>query len=263
MRVLGAPALIIVAAVFSAVPLYAQERPFIFSVSTSTETKAKQLRIDLEVGAGERAFQSDTANQPERRIGLLASVGRMTFLARFGVADTGSAYQSSQGAELLVSLRDRSSGVAVAAGGGIQHEAGGTSVLLARVLAAHESPQWRAHGNLLFQKPFAVGRDTVDVITTAGWARKMGSGLALGVEAIGEDLEAFWDGSEAEGGARLLLGPSLHLMPPGRRWQITAAGGPTLHPAITGRSSDALRDLPPTARRVGYAARTSLSISLF
>jgi hypothetical protein len=248
----------------TAIPVRAQERPFIFSVATTTERDAKQIRIDYEVGAGERAFQSDTSNQPEQRLGVQASVGRVTFLARFGVAQTGSAYQSSQAGEVLVSLIAGSARhLALAVGGGIQHEAVGTDVLLARVLAARELPEWRAHANVVLQKPLAAGRDTVDLATTAGWARKLTSGVAFGLEAIGEDLEGFWDRSEAEGGARLLIGPSFHLMPVGRPWQLTAAGGPMLHPSLTGRSSDALRDLPSTTRQWGYAARASLSVSLF
>ena len=33
-------------------------------------------RFDYEVGLGERAFQSDTSNQPEQRCGVQASLGR-------------------------------------------------------------------------------------------------------------------------------------------------------------------------------------------
>ena len=43
------------------------------------------------------------------------------------------------------------------------------------------------------------------------------TGISLGVEAIGEDLEGFWEEEEAEGGARLLMGPSLRISPAGRR----------------------------------------------
>jgi hypothetical protein len=46
----------------------AQERPFLFSVATSEDAKPA-VRFDYDVGVGERAFQSDIANQPEQRIG--------------------------------------------------------------------------------------------------------------------------------------------------------------------------------------------------
>ena len=86
--------------------------------------------------------------------------------------------------------------------------------------------------------------------------------MSLGVEAIGEDLEGFWDAEEAEGGARILAGPSLHISPTGRRWQMTATGGPVFHPSNSSRSSGAIRDLPPITTGTSYAVKASLSIAL-
>ena len=243
----------------------AQDRPFLFSVTTAVADPSKpSMRIDYDVGAGERAFQSGTGNQPEQRIGIQATRGRFTMIGRVGLVAAGSAYQSAQAGEVLVSLVEPSqSRFAVAAGGGVQHEAGGVDVLLGRIVGGRESDTWRLHGNLLFQKPLATGRDSVDLITTVGWARKLTPTLALGVEGVAEDLEGFWDSQEAEGGARLLLGPSLHIAPSGRKWQLTATGGPAFHPSDTGRSSAALRDLPPTEKRIGYGARVGLAMRLF
>jgi hypothetical protein len=95
-----------------------------------------------------------------------------------------------------------------------------------------------------------------------GWAQRRTSAVSLGVEAIGEDLEGFWEAEEAEGGARLLAGPSPRIAPAGRRWQFLATGGPLFHPSGTHRSSDAFRDLPPETRRVCYALKAALSIAL-
>jgi hypothetical protein len=243
------------------VPAAAQERPFLFTTTTAENGKPA-LRFDYDVGIGERAFQSDIANQPEQRIGVQASRGRLTVLARFGIAEVGSAYQSSQSGEALYSLLGPARGVALAAGGGMLHEADGVNVLLARVVAGRNTDASRLYGNLLFQKPLSAGRDALDLITSVGWARKFSRGVSLGVEAIGEDLEGFWEPDEAEGGARLLAGPSLHVSPAGRRWQLTATGGPVFHPSDTGRGSGALRDLPPDTRRASYAFKVSLSIAL-
>ena len=239
----------------------AQERPFLFSVSTATNVQPA-ARLDYDVGVGERAFQSDVANQPEQRIGLQATYGRLTFLARVGIAEVGSSYQSSQSGEALYSLVGPTRAVRLAGGGGVLHEPGGVNVLLARVVAGRDADRWRLDGNVLFQKPMAAGRDTVDVITSVGWARKLSPALALGVEAIGEDLEGFWEAEEAEGGARLLAGPSLHIAPPGQRWQLIATGGPLFHPSDTRRSSGAFRDLPPETKRASYAFKASFSIAL-
>jgi len=251
--------------VLGATTAAAQDRPFLFSVSTATTDPAKTaIRVDFDIGAGERAFQSDTGNQPEQRVGIHASRGRFTILGRVGLVSAGSAYQSSQSGELLVSLLSPARRtLTVAAGGGVLHEAGGTNVLLARVVGARETELWRLHGNAVFQKPLAADRDAIDLITSFGWAWRLTSSMALGVEGIGEDLEGFWGAQEAEGGARLLVGPSVHVAPAGRKWQLTATGGPAFHPSNTGRASGALRDLPPSNRRVGYAVKAGLTYRLF
>jgi hypothetical protein len=239
----------------------AQERPFLFSISTATEQKPA-VRFDYDIGVGERAFQSDVANQPEQRVGVQASYRRLTLLARVGIAEVGSAYQSSQSWEVLYSLLGPSRRTSLAAGGGMLHEPDGVNVWLGRIVAGRNADTWLVHGNLLFQKPIATDRDAVDLITSVGWAHKLPHGMSLGAEAIGEDLEGFWEAEEAEGGARLLVGPSFHVSPTGRRWQFIATGGPLFHPSDTGRSSDAFRDLPPETKHTSYAFKASLSISI-
>jgi hypothetical protein len=245
----------------AAAPAAAQERPFLFSVSTTSEARPA-VRFDYDVGIGERAFQSDISNQPEQRVGVHASYGRLTLLARVGIVEVGSAYQSSQSGELLYSILGSARPVALAAGGGLLHEADGINVVTARVVGGKNARSWRLQGNVLFQKPLSSERDAVDLISSVGWARKLSHGVSLGVEAIGEDLEGFWDSAEAEGGARLLAGPSLHISPAGQRWQLIATGGPLFHPSDTGRASGALRDLPPDPARSSYAFKASFSIAL-
>jgi hypothetical protein len=249
------------ATLFMGVPAAAQERPFLFLTTTAEATKPA-ARFDYEVGLGEHAFRSDVSNQPEQRVGVQASLGRLTFLGRFGISDVGSSYQSSQSAEALYSLLEPGRRMALAAGGGVLHEAEGVNVVLARVIAGRNTEVSRLYGNLVFQKPMSTERDAVDLMTSVGWARKLSHGVSLGVEAVGEDLEGFWDPLEAEGGARLLAGPSLHISPAKGRWQLTATGGPVFHPSDTGHVSSALRDLSPDTKNTSYAFRVSLSIGL-
>ena len=231
-----------------------------FSIAT-TPAEKPAVRFDYDVGVGERTFQSDVANRPEHRLGVHASLGRVTLVARLGVGETGSSYESSQSGELLYSLGSRTA-MSLAGGGGVLHEPGGVNVLLARVVGGRNTAAWRLDGNVLFQKPMSSNRDAVDLITTVGWARKLSHGVSIGAEAIGEDLEGFWSDEEAEGGARLLVGPSLHILPASHHWQMVVTGGPLFHPADTGRSSDAFRDLPPEMSRASYAFKASLSVSL-
>jgi hypothetical protein len=252
---------ILPAALLAATPVSAQDRPFLFSVATTVDPKPA-VRFDYDVGVGERAFQSDVSNRPEQRVGVQASYGRLTFLARFGIAEVGSSYESSQSGEVLFSMLGRGRPVSLAAGGGVLHEPAGGNVLLARVMGGRATDASQLQGNLLFQKPLSSERDAVDLITSVGWARRLSRAVSLGVEAIGEDLEGFWEEEEAEGGARLLVGPSLHIAPAGRRWQLTATGGPLFHPTDNRLSSDALRDLPPETKQVSYAFKVAVSISL-
>ena len=231
-----------------------------FSLTTVRDASKSQVLVDYDVGLGERAFHSDMSNAPEQRVGMQASLGRWTLVGRVGLSSVAGSYQRSQQGEALFSvLTQASSGVALAVGGGMLHEAGGVDVLLARFVAGREYQDWRLHGNVLFQIPRSASRDAVDLISTVGWARRLNPAVSLGVEGIGEDLEGFWDPAEAEGGARLLVGPSLHVAPPGKKWQLSLAGGPTVHPSGSSRSTDALRDLPSTTRPHGYAFRTSFA----
>lgn len=247
---------------FCAAAVYAQDKPFVYSITTATESTRPQARVDLEVGMGESAFQGSSAYQPEQRVIVQGSVGRFTLVGRVGLADTGSSYQSSQSGEVLVSLTAPTSALTVSAGGGVQHEAEGTNVLLSRFVVATGNDDWASQANVVLQHPLAPGRDSVDLLLTAGVGRKIAGHASIGIEGIGEDLEGFWDPTEAEGGARLLIGPSFHLSSASHKWQFLCAGGPTLHPRANDRSSDALRDLPPTPRRYGYAVQAGLSVAL-
>jgi hypothetical protein len=131
-------------------------------------------------------------------------------------------------------------------------------VLLGRIAVGHSSARATLFGNARFERALSGGRDAVDLVTSAGWRRRFGS-VHLGVEAIGEDLEAFWEPSEAEGGARIFAGPSMHLSRPGRPWSVSLCGGPILYATISSRTSSAVRDLGATGSR--YAMRLSFGYS--
>ena len=98
----------------------------------------------------------------------------------------------------------------------LQIAAGGyrdvTGVFVPRVRALLGRSWGRLHtqvsGN--FEMPIAHSRDGLDVILGAAAAWQATAQTSVGLEAIGEDLEAIWDSRESEGGARLLAGPSVH-----------------------------------------------------
>jgi hypothetical protein len=78
------------------------------------------------------------------------------------------------------------------------------------------------------------------------------STLWLGVEAVGSDLEGFWDSGEAEGGATLFVGPTLAFSPAGS-WRLVVGGGAVLRTT----SSTAA---PSAQQRSGYVLRTSVRL---
>jgi hypothetical protein len=143
---------------------------------------------------------------------------------------------------------------------GIRHESSGVNVLLGRVVAGRSFDAWRLDGNALFEKPYAaLGRDALDLITTVGVSRRLFPAVYAGAELIGEDLEGFWEADEAEGGARVLIGPSLRIAPTTKRWQVSVAGGPVIHATRSDRISEATRGLSMSNGRNGYAVRAALS----
>ncbi len=231
-----------------------------FSLVTAREASKPAVAFAYDVGVGDTAFRGTQSNGPEKRIGIQASLGRWTFVGRVGVASSDVTYQTSQQGEVLYSVfTQASSGVAVAVGGGMLREPGGTTVALARVVAGREFGAWRLHGNALFQKATATGRDPLDLVTTVGWARRLGASVSLGVEGIAEDVEGSWNPAEAEGGARLLIGPSLHVAPP-RRALAALRGWWSDVPSVRHWPPErgAPRPAPTSAAR-SYAFRTSFS----
>jgi hypothetical protein len=257
-RVPGAAVALVLAAI-AVPPVAAQDRPFLFSVSTP-DRDDRRAAMHYDVSFGERAFDLVEGDHPEQRFGIQASFGKgFMALARVGVAADGSDTRSSQQGELLYDfLHARSRPTSLALGMGMRHESDGINVLLGRVVAGHKFDAWRVDGNLLFEKPFSTGRDALDLITTFGVARQLTRSLHAGLEVIGEDLEGFWEEDEAEGGARLMAGPALRFAPPARHWQVSVAGGPIVHATRSSRASDAARSLG-SSNRDGFALRVALS----
>ena len=264
-RLIGAAVL---AASLSAAPTAAraqeatQDRRFLFSISTLPADRPR-VSVHLDTLVGERAFDVVDSDRPEQRFGVQAALAhRLTFVGRIGMAinddDMRFSRGSSQQGELLYSvIESPRSEASVAVGAGMRHESAGVNVLTGRIAAGRTFSAWRLDGNVLFERPFSLGRDAVDVITTFGVSRALTRAVHAGVEIIGEDLEGFWEADETEGGARLLVGPSLRIAPPSRHWQIGAAGGPMIHATRSGRTSDASRSLPASSGHTGYAARVA------
>jgi hypothetical protein len=246
------------ALVFTAAPAWAQVQPFVFTLTTLPHDGGSRVGVRYDAGYAERTAPAFGYEGLEQRLGAQAVLGRgFTLVAQAGIGlggdgETGSILE----AELLKDVLGASSPVRLALGGGIRREWTGDPTLLARASLGHAGRHSMLFGNLRLEKPFEEGRDALDLLTSLGWHYRLGSAVQLGVEALGEDLEGFWEPEEAEGGARLFVGPSLHWSPPGRKLYASLAGGPIVYATRSARTSDAPRPLGASGN--GYTVRFSL-----
>ena len=241
----------------------AQTRPFVFTITTLPESSERRWNVHYEAGYGERTAEPFGFDGVAQRVGIQGTLGGgFTLLGHAGLGLGSGAHSStstSQEIELLKDLRPASRGVGIAMGLGVRREWEGATVLLGRVSAGQAFAGSSLFGNLLFERPLEQGRDGIDLITTLGWLRRVGPVLQVGVEAVGEDLEGLWEKEEAEGGAKVFVGPSLHVAPPHSSWSASLSGGPIFYATRTGRSSPAARPLEATGN--GYTVRLMVGYS--
>lgn len=90
------------------------------------------------------------------------------------------------------------------------HELSGDDGAWVTVQTGFETGILRSQVSIHVEHIFAPGRDAADIMITAGVGFRVLSFMRLGVEYVGQDLESvFQSDSDAEGGARHLLGPTV------------------------------------------------------
>jgi hypothetical protein len=242
----------------------AQTQPFLFTVTTLPPTSPDdRWSVRYESGYGERTAEPFGFDGLTQRVSIQGSLPKgFTVLGQLGLGlgrGEPSSTSTSQEIEVLKDLRGARQGVGIAVGLGLRHEWAGATVVLGRISAGHSFARSTLFGNVRIERPFDVGRDTVDIISSLGWMHRIGSAFHLGVETLGEDLEGFWEEEEAEGGAKLFVGPSMRLAPPHAAWSVSLAGGPIVYATRSGRTSPAARPLEATDN--GYTVRFSVGYS--
>lgn len=231
----------------------AQGRAMLFSINTVDAPRGSYVAT-FEGALSDQGFEPASAGRYEQTLSAQAGLpGRFVLAARAGFAQ---GQPNSRGAGALELLREvgpsgRATSMFVGVGGGLDFSH--TQLATVRLGLAHKSLENRLQGNVLFEKPLSSDRDAVDVVGTVGWLRRVSSVAELGVEAVGQDLEGFWDANEAEGGARLLVGPTLAVAPVGAGWRFIVGGGVVVRATSSGRVSGAERPLSTTAN--GYVLR--------
>jgi hypothetical protein len=228
-------------------------QPFLFSTLPAPAGGAALASVDA--GYAQQAFRALAPEALEMRLGLLAPLGRrLTLLSSAGLVPGGeSAGVMLHGELMLGVLSGRPGALSVGLGGVREYD--GTGVALARVAAVRAGAGWQLAGNVRVEHPFARDRDALDLLTSAGYTRRLHPALALGVEGVAEDLEGLVEREEAEGGAKLMLGPTLALGTERSRWLLLLGAGPVLYVNRNVRSTTAERDLRSSS---GFVLRLSL-----
>ncbi|MEP6493915.1 MAG: hypothetical protein ABJF01_14635 [bacterium] len=235
------------------------QSPFLFTaLPSSAQTRAVTA---VDAGYNARAFEPVAGERLEPRASAFVPLSpRFAVQGQFAAASTLDHHtRVAEQMELMVTPLRRGA-FSLGTNVGVRHEYTGTTVLLARMVGARTSEHSALAADVLIEHPYAAGRDAVDVVTTVGAMRAVASGLWLGVEAVGSDLEGLWDSEEAEGGATVLVGPTLALAV-SNRWRLVVGGGPVLR-ATTDRARAGLSG--PTSTQLpqqsGYVIRTSLRL---
>lgn len=209
------------------------------------------------------AFGYDGVGQQLALKGYLGAKFTLYANATLGIPADGSDVSSSQQVEVIRNFigGKRSEGLRFGVGLGANRDFSDVYSLLSRVTGAFDANRWRLGGNLLLEKSFAGDRDKVDVITSIGAHYRISGNFFAGIEGIGEDLEGLWEEDEAEGGAKIMLGPSLNLVPNRTRFNFSLSGGPVFYVTRSSETNpNAIRELP-SENGLTLRARIIYSIS--
>lgn len=230
---------------------------FLFaSLPSSTQPAAMAA---LDAGFNERAFEPVAGERWEQRANALLSLNSFAAVhGQLGFARTpNGGTQLAQQYEVLTTPLARGA-FALGANVGWRHEYTGANVGLLRLVGARTTARSSIAADALLEHPYSAGRDGLDVITTVGASHALSSRVWLGVEAVGSDLEGLFDREEAEGGATLLMGPTV-AVGLAERWRLVVGGGPVLR--MTNNAAPMAMGVSPlTQQRSGYVLRTSLRV---
>jgi len=244
-----------------AVTVKAQERSFLFTMSQPG--KGEMSFIHYDAAFARQTFEPFGFDGLEQNLGVQENFGQtFTLSAYMGMALDGGASGSTEQAEFLGRILGSSGfGMDLSAGLGLRHEYSGSNVLLGRIIVGRDFTEWQTYANLVFEHAFAAGRDPVDLTTTLGFSRCLTDGVRLGVEAVGQDLEGFWESEESEGGAVVFVGPSASFVLSGSPWNLVVGGGAIIRASYSQESSSALRSFPEPQHN-GFIVRSVLSYGL-
>jgi len=222
--------------------------PFLYSVTSLTAQDLK-WSFDYSGSYGDNISDAFGYEGVSQQLSVKGYMGqRFTIYANAALGFAGqNEVTSAQQIEILRNFigGKKATGIALGWGLGARRDFTNVMSVLSRGTLSFNTNRWRTNGNMLLEKALASNRDAIDVIFSAGVHYNFASGFYGGLEAIGEDLEGFWDKEEAEGGAKLLIGPSLNLIPKNSKFSFSVSGGPVFYATQNQMTNpDAIRELP-------------------
>ncbi|MEO5911986.1 MAG: hypothetical protein ABIP95_13930 [Pelobium sp.] len=237
--------------------------PFQFSVNTLTESSPK-WNLNYSGSYGERTsrpFGYDGLDQKFAVKGYLGNRFTLYANASIGFSHEGGVNSAQQAQVIKDFLGGKKAfGPKLGFGLGLNRDWDGVGAVFSRIAASWDASKWRLGGNMVFEKAFSASRDQLDFTTTLGFQHRILGAFFAGFEAVGQDLEGFWEEDEAEGGAKLLIGPSINYAPSNSKIAFSFAGGPVFYATRSSAiPSDAIRDLNT---QNGYTLRAMISFNL-
>lgn len=241
-------------------------QPFLFSLNTLTAENPR-WNIHYSGSYGERTngqFGYDGLGQQFGVKGYLGSRFTLYATAAIGFANSGGITSAEQAEVIRDFVGGKGiTGFRLGAGLGLSRDWSNVGSAISRITASFDRTNWRMLGNLRFEKAFDKSRDKLDFISSFGYQHRVSNVLYLGIEALGQDLEGFWEKDEAEGGAKVMIGPSINLEPNHSKLLFSISGGPVFYAT---RSqvipSEAIREIGSTASGNGYTIRALVNFNL-
>jgi hypothetical protein len=255
--------LLLAVSIFISSYTHAQDRPFLFTF-TNENYQGRSTFLRYETAYGQNTFEPVGVDALEQNVGFQSNIGKyFTILDHSGLAFKNGPVMFVQRTELMANILNTNDSriLDLSAGMGYLHEYSGTGVLISRLMVGRQFTSWQVYSNLVFEHAFSVDRDPIDLTSTIGFSYDLFDSVRLGIEAVGQDIEGFWETDEAEGGATLYFGPSLNFTIPGTTLNITTGGGEIIRATHSIRNSEALRELP-AGKGNGFILRNIISIGL-
>ena len=241
----------------------AQQPQYLFTVETRQPVWGEWM-VNSHTAYGVRITGPIGSDGFEESVGIqLGFSRRLSLIASGGVLINRQSEYEGGGVSTELVGRILSAGggspVEISLGGGFSRDYGGVEAVSARLLAGRSFGKWNMASNAYFEKGFDSLRDKVDIAAMLGISRELFPWMRGGVEIIAEDIEGFWEEEEAEGGAKMFMGPALHISGITRNIFVTLGGGMVVYLTESSVSSQAIPLMPAVPVKDGYVVRVNMT----